>query len=269
MFEAHFQFRLTPFARECSLQALFPSKVHQELFRRLVYVAEQRRVLLLTGEPGSGKSTALRALANHLTPTAYRVLYLADVAFSPRSFFMALLEALQQETPFHLARAKSVARKALLQCQQTERRTPVLLLDEAQHLSPALLEEIRGLCNYDFDAFSPFALVLSGTRELGHRLALQPFEALLQRIDLRLHLGGMSQEETAQYIRHHLTHAGAQAEIFTPEAIHRIHQAAGGIPRRINKLATLALLAAASADAHTIDDGLVDRVITHELQVPA
>ena len=246
MFEAHFQLTRTPFARDCSREAVFGSQAHQELLRRLVYVAEQRRVMLLTGDSGSGKSTALRVLAGQLSPTAYQVIYLADVAFSPRSFFAALL-----------------------QCQRTQHRTPVLLLDEAQSLSPALLEEVRGLCNYDFDAYSPFALVLCGTRELARRLALQPFEALVQRIDLRLHLGGMSQEETSQYIRHHLTQAGARAEIFTPEAIQRIHQAAGGIPRRINKLATLALLAACSAGVHTIDDGLVDKVISHELQLPA
>lgn len=269
MFEAHFQLTRTPFARDCSREAVFGSQAHQELLRRLVYVAEQRRVMLLTGDSGSGKSTALRVLAGQLSPTAYQVIYLADVAFSPRSFFAALLAGLQQECPFQMTRAKALARSALLQCQRTQHRTPVLLLDEAQSLSPALLEEVRGLCNYDFDAYSPFALVLCGTRELARRLALQPFEALVQRIDLRLHLGGMSQEETSQYIRHHLTQAGARAEIFTPEAIQRIHQAAGGIPRRINKLATLALLAACSAGVHTIDDGLVDKVISHELQLPA
>lgn len=238
-------------------------------FRRLLYVAEQRRVMLLTGEASAGKSTALRTLASELNPTAYLVIYLADVAFTPRSFFTALLEALQQEVPFHMAKAKALARRTLLQCQQTQRRTPVLLIDEAQNLNPTLLEEVRGLLNYEFDAYSPFALVLAGTRELARRLSLQPFEALAQRIDLRLHLGGMSQEETAHYIRHHLQQAGARAEIFTPEAIRRIHQACGGIPRRTNRLATLALLAAASASVHTIDDSLVDRVITHELQLPA
>lgn len=269
MFEAHFQFQCTPFARECPLDGIYRSRAHQEAFRRLRYVAEHRQVLLLTGEAGAGKSTALRALAAELDPVAYRVLYLADVAFTPRSFFAALLAGLQQEVPFHMAKAKSLARQALLTSQTTHRRTPVLLVDEAQNLSPAVLEEIRGLCNYEFDAYSPFALVLAGTRELARRLALQPFEALVQRIDLRFHLGGMAPEETVQYIRHHLQRAGGRGEIFTPEAINRIHQACGGIPRRINKLATLALLAAASAGVHTIDDGLVEKVITHELQLPA
>lgn len=268
MFEAHFSLNQTPFARECSVGDIFRSKVHQELFRRLIYVAEHRRVMLLTGESGAGKSTALRALASELSPTAYAAIYLADVAFTPRSFFSALLEALQQEPPFQMSKAKTLARKTLLQCQKTQRRTPVLLVDEAQNLSPSLLEEVRGLCNYDFDAYSPFALVLSGTRDLARRLSLQPFEALVQRIDLRMHLGGMNPDETAQYIRHHLLQAGGQGEIFTPEAIQRIHQASGGIPRRINKLATLVLFAAAGADVHTIDDGLVDKVITHELQLP-
>jgi len=269
VFEAHFALQHTPFARECSPEALFPSRAYQEAFQRLLYVAERRRVLLLTGDAGSGKSTLLRALAHHLSPTAYRVVYLADMAFTVRSFYAALLEALQQEVPFHLVRAKALARRALLESQKTHRRTPVLLLDEAQSLSTALLEEVRGLCNYDFDAYSPFALVLCGTRELARRLSLQSAEALLQRIDLRFHLGGMSQEETAQYVRHHLQQAGARGEIFTPEAIRRIHQACGGIPRRVNKLATLALMAAASAGVHVIDDGLVDSVITHELQLPA
>ncbi len=265
MFEAHFGFKTTPFSREVPLDTLYVSEGQRELLSRLRFVAERRGVMLLTGEVGAGKSTALRQLKGTLDPTRYEVIYLADTAFTPRSFLQALLEALHVEVPYQLTRAKAAAHKSLLERFRTDHRTPVLLVDEAQTLPPALLDQLRTLLNYECDAFSPFALVLSGTKELAHRLALRHFEPLAQRITLRYHLPGFSPQETAAYIRHHLKMAGAEHEIFTEEALRRIHQATGGLARRINQVAFLCLMSAAGHDRKLIDDGWVDQVLATEL----
>src|SRR5690606_15229219 len=97
------------------------------------------------------------------------------------------------------------------------------------------LEALRGLTILEYDALSPFALVLAGGPELIRRLRLTSFEALTQRIDLRYHLGPLVPDESAAYIRHHLRVAGADQEIFTDEALRRLHQLTGGIPRRLNQ----------------------------------
>lgn len=219
MVEAFFGLSRTPFTRELSASDLFPSRQHRELLERLRFTAERRLVLLLTGEVGAGKSTALRALRDRLDATRYEVLYLADVAFSPRSFFQRLLEELRVEAPYQLARAKRLAYRTLLDRYRTHPRTPLLLVDEAQHLPRGVLEEVRGLLNYDCDAFAPFALVLAGTRPLAHLLQLASLEPLAQRIDLRFHLQGLEPEETRAYVRHQLRLAGAAREIFSEEAL--------------------------------------------------
>lgn len=182
MYEAFFGLSRAPFTREIAPSDLFASRQHKELLQRLRYAAERRLVMPLTGEVGSGKSTALRALREQLDGARYEVLYLADVAFSPRSFFHRLLEELHVEAPYQLTRAKRLAHRTLLerhaQRAPARHRTPVLVVDEAQHLSRAVLEEIRGLLNYDCDAFAPFALILAGTRSLAELLQLASLEPL-------------------------------------------------------------------------------------------
>ncbi|BAS27091.1 ExeA family protein [Limnochorda pilosa] len=265
MYEAFFGLSRAPFTREIAPSDLFTSRQHKELLERLRYAAERRLVMLLTGEVGSGKSTALRALREHLDSARYEVLYLADVAFSPRSFFHRLLEELHVEAPYQLTRAKRLAYRTLLERHQTQHRTPVLVVDEAQHLPRAVLEEVRGLLNYDCDAFAPFALILSGTRPLAELLQLASLEPLSQRIDLRFHLQGLTLEETQQYVRHLLNLAGVGQEIFSREALTRLHLASEGIPRKINRLATLTLMAAAAQERRVIDDGFLDQVASAEL----
>src|SRR5690606_23976269 len=94
------------------------------------------------------------------------------------------------------------------------------------------------------------------------RLRFTSFEALAQRIDLRYHLGPLTQDESAAYIRHHLRIAGADREIFTDEALRRLYQLTGGIPRRLNHAAYTCLLAAAKNGRTLIDDGWVDQLIS-------
>ncbi len=268
MYESKFGFQRTPFQRDIPLEMLFHARTHQELARRLIYVAEQRRVLLLTGESGAGKSTALRVLKGQLDATRYTMIYLMDLEFTVTSFYRAILHALDLAPPYLLAETKALTRRSLLESYRNQKRTPVLMIDEAQTLAPRLLEELRGLLNYECDAFSPFALILAGTTELARKLKLRTFESLTQRIDMTYHLEGFTEAETKAYVEHHLRMAGSQAEVFTVEALARLHHASGGMARRINRLATLCLMAAASQDKKLVDASLVELVITHEVDLP-
>lgn len=256
-----FGFSATPFTKDLDPQALFSAPAYQEALARLLHTARHRRFMLLTGDVGAGKSTLLRALGHRLDQTAYELIYIADTQMTPSSFYHQLLEALRVEVPHLVGKARRVAQESLLE-RFRHRRTPVLLIDEGQTLSPAALEAIRGLTILEFDALSPFALVLVGGPELVRRLRITSFEALAQRIDLRYHLGPLAQDESATYIRHHLRVAGAEGEIFTDEALRRLHQLTGGIPRRLNHAAYTCLLAAAKNGRRLIDDGWVDQLIS-------
>lgn len=266
MFEDHFGLERTPFTREIPVEALYRSQMHREALSRLRYVAHRRMFMALTGESGVGKSTTLRALKSELDAARFEVFYLGMTNPSVVGFFENLLAALRVEIPYRPNRARRLAADVLLERFRSQQRIPVLLLDEAQGFSMPLLEAIRGLMNYECDAFSPFSLVLAGSDEFRQRLWLRPLQSLAGRLQMRFHLHGLQPEETVHYVEHQLRTAGARSEIFTRPALERLHKATAGIPRHINHLATLALMTAAATNNRLVDEALVDALIETEWQ---
>ena len=264
MFEQHFSFHRTPFVREVPVEALYRSQTHKEALARLRYVAENRMFMALTGASGVGKSTTLRALKHELDSARFEVIYIGLTNPSTVGFFEALLSALRVEIPYRPNRARQLASDVLLERFRSQKRIPVLLVDEVQGFSTPLLEAIRGLMNYDCDAFSPFALVLAASEEFRQRLHMRALQALAGRLQMRFHLGGLEPEETVRYVEHQLHAVGAAGEIFTRPALNRLHEVSGGIPRHINHLATLALMAAVGTGTRLVDDELIGALIETE-----
>ena len=137
-----------------------------------------------------------------------------------------------------------------------------MLIDEAHLLAPDQLEEIRLLTNAEMDSESPFAGILLGQPSLRRRLRLGSFAALDQRLALRYELPGMSADETAAYLRHHLKLAGRDDVLFSDDAVALLHQASRGIPRALNNLATQALVAAFADQKAIVDESSARAAIT-------
>jgi type II secretory pathway predicted ATPase ExeA len=129
---------------------------------------------------------------------------------------------------------------------------PILVIDEAHHLRPELLEDLRLLTNYKMDAENRLCLLLLGQAELRRRLSMAVYEALAQRIVVRYHLAPLTRDELDAYLTHRLHHAGTELALFEPAAQEALFQATGGLPRKINLLAHHALLAAALARAKLV-----------------
>ena len=124
-------------------------------------------------------------------------------------------------------------------------RVIVLIVDEAQHLRPEVLEDLRLLTNYEMDSENRLCVLFVGLTELRRRLSLGVHESLDQRIVVRFHLGGLEHEELPAYLAHRLRAASCELPLFEPPAIEAIFQASRALPRRINRLAHYALTAAA------------------------
>ena len=139
---------------------------------------------------------------------------------------------------------------------------PVGKCDEAHLLDAAQLEGIRMLTNHDMDSASPFACLLIGQPTLRRRLKLGQLAALDQRIAVRYHMTGMTAEETAGYLRHHLALAGRSDTLFSDDATALIHQTSRGYPRAINNLAIQALLAAFAAGKTIVDESSARAAVT-------
>ncbi|NLE58359.1 MAG: AAA family ATPase [Planctomycetes bacterium] len=261
MFEAYYGFEKTPFARSIAPGALYNSAQHQELLARLVYMVRDRGFALITGEIGSGKSTAVRALAASLDPARHHLLYVAQSGLTPRHLYRELCRQMSIEPAFLAADARRQLMAALWDSVHKLQRQPVVVIDEAHLLSAPLLEEVRFFFNHQMDSASPMALCLVGQAELRQRLRLQTFAAIAQRITMRYHLTGMPEPETRAYIEHHLSVAGVKHPLFSDDAARLIHQYSKGIPRQINNLCTAALLAGFAEQRRVIDESTVKQAL--------
>ena len=261
MYETFYGFREKPFHVTADPSFLYPSRQHQEALAHLLYgIRERLGFLLITGEVGTGKTTLCKAVLNELRGPARTALILQPT-LSPAQLLRAILRDLGQET----ARG---SRGELLQAierfviQQAESdHTCVVILDEAQGLSAASLEQVRLLSNVETQKAKLLQIVLIGQPELSQRLSADHrLRALDQRIAVRYHIQPLDEPEVSAYIQHRLRIAGAPAEVrFTDAATALIARSSGGVPRRINLLCDQALLAGFVKETRTIDESLVLR----------
>ena len=138
---------------------------------------------------------------------------------------------------------------------------PVIIIDEAQ-LIPGreVFDEIRLLTNFQLDDKNLLSMIIMGQPEVRKKLAHPVFEPLRQRIGIQYHLASLDLEETMEYMDFRIRVAGGKAGLFSPEAIQLIHEISGGVPRRINAIATNALLVGYGKDAAWIDDTVIEEV---------
>ena len=175
---------------------------------------------MITGEVGTGKTAAVRAAVAGLDPAGHNVIYIGNPATGVRGINAAVVTALGGR-PVHGTAALAVQAWNVLAGEAAERgRTPVLILDEAHLLDHEQLESIRMLTNHEMDSSTPFATILVGQPTLRHNIKLGVLAALDQRITVRYQMKGMTGDETASYIRHHLEAAGRTADLFTDDADH-------------------------------------------------
>jgi general secretion pathway protein A len=265
-FEAFFGLTGTPFARDIAVDKLLETESSKELHGRLNHVARTRAFGIFTGDAGTGKTTAIRRFSQGLDTNRYCVLYISDSSLTPRNFYWETLHELGYKPHFYRGDAKRQFQKALAVLVDDEKKTPVVIVDEAHLLSREMLEEIRFLLNLRMDSYSALSLILVGQTELREMLKLQINNAIWQRVDMRFHLPALSKEETAAYIAKHLAAAKTPGEIFTQTAIGVIYDYCQGIARKVNKVAIACLMAAAGQNQKLIDDHLVRVVIESEFE---
>ena len=259
---AHYGFTRLPFGKDLAPQMLFRHRGHAEATARIAWLVAERALGVLTGEVGAGKTVAARAVVAGLDPTQHTVIYLANPAVGSRGIYAHIVRSLGGTPAFLKASLIVQAAEALAQEEAERAKKVVFLLDEAHALAPDQLEELRFLTNAEMDSHSPFACLLIGQPTLRRRLRLGAFAALDQRIALRYHLAGMDLQETAGYVKHHLSLAGRSDPLFSDDAIALVHQTARGIPRAINNLATQSLVAAFVEGKGIVDESSARAAVT-------
>jgi general secretion pathway protein A len=260
MYTSFFGLHEKPFAITPDPRYLYLSERHAEALAHLLYgINEAGGFIQLTGEVGTGKTTVIRSLLEQL-PGHAEVALILNPRVTPAEFLLTICEELHLPVP----EAGRDSTKALmdqlghylLEAHARGRRV-VLIVDEAQNLSPATLEQVRLLTNLETATTKLLQIILIGQEELRTLLEQPELRQLAQRITGRYHLSPLSVDETAGYVKHRMRVAGATAEAFTPGALREIHRLSGGIPRVINVVCDRALLGAFTREEHRVGPSFV------------
>lgn len=231
---------------------------HQRLERAFAQLLEDRGVGLLTGEPGVGKTTAIRNLCQRLPAPDHRVIYLCDTALSPLELYRTLAAELGIKPSHRRGQLWSDIKKTLLELVDNRATLPLVVVDEAQHLGERFLADLSGFLNFAFDSRDLFALWLVGLPAIARQLRLQLNAALAMRIAVHVHLEALSRQVFTTAIEHALKAAGATSRLLSDEAMEMLFRSSRGTPRLASKL-----LRAALRSAHEHDQSFVDE---HRMQ---
>lgn len=258
MYESFFGLKESPFNVTPDPRFIYFSRHHSEALSTLLYGVDSRRGFIeITGEIGAGKTTLCRTLLKKLEGRAHTAFI-----FNPKLSEFELLQSIVEDlgiTPKGRRRKDYFDALNRFLLQELEKGlNAVLVIDEAQNLSPRALEQIRLLSNLETTREKLLQIILVGQPELRLLLARPDLVQLRQRITLRYHLSALDREETEKYLAHRLKVAGSEEQFFTPEAVDRIFEGSKGIPRLINVLADRACLAAFTKGIRIVETALVE-----------
>jgi general secretion pathway protein A len=259
MYWEFFGFKEPPFALTPNPAFLFLSAPHQEAFAHLLFAIENRAGFIeLSGEVGTGKTTIVRTLLNHLDRETHRTALIFNPTLSPLGLFREINGEFGLPTAGNDLQELHQALNAFLLEENRAGNTVVLVIDEAQNLSIEVLEQIRLISNLETDRSKLIQIVLVGQPELRTLLARAELRQLDQRITVRYHLKPMQFSDTCDYIRHRIRFAagGSEPLSFTPGAIDKIFRFSGGLPRLINSACDRALLVAYTSECREVSPAM-------------
>lgn len=260
--QSFYGFGRMPFGRDLAPGMLHRHHDHTQTTARIAYGITTRGITVITGEVGVGKTVAARAALDHIDRARHHLIYLPDPTVGARGIYHHIVTALGGKPTFHTAALIPQARTALAAEASERGRTPIVIFDEAHIFENNTLDAIRLLTNHELDTGAPFATILLGQPDLANKIRHGIMAAFDQRITIRHHMAGMSAEETADYIRHHLKLAGRSDPLFSDDAINLVHATSRGKPRAINNLCLAALLAARANDKPMVDEASARTAIT-------
>ena len=258
MYESFFGLKESPFSVTPDPRFIYLSHHHLQALSALLYGIESRRGFIeITGEIGAGKTTLCRTLLKEIQGRAH-----SAFIFNPKLSELELLQTIVEDFGITCSSRRrkdcfDSLNRFLLQ-ELEKGHNAVLIIDEAQDLSPRALEQIRLLSNLETTREKLLQIILVGQPELRTLLARPDLAQLRQRITVRYHLPSLSLEETEKYVFHRLQVAGQEERLFTPEAIEEIYERSSGIPRLINVLADRALLGGFAKGIRIVEAAMIE-----------
>lgn len=266
MYKNFFEMENKPFTRSIPVDRLYVSPQLENARGRIHYAADEGLFVVVTAEPGCGKSTLIRMVKHTLPAEKYMLLYLADSKLTPRWMYAGFLDQMDLEPNFYRGDSKRKLQKAIEKTRVEDGKKVICVLDEAHLLEKETVEEFRFLLNCNFDSESPMSLVLVGQPELwSQKLRLKKYVAVKQRIDINITLGRLDRAGVQKYIAAHLAYSGCTKELFTSDAEDVVYKVSGGIPRLVNRVCDNSLLYAYQNQKRLVDGHMVQFVSDNEM----
>jgi general secretion pathway protein A len=249
-----FGFKKDPFASDLALNEILQTAELIEIKERFDYTIRIGAMALVTGDIGSGKSTALRYATAQLHPSEYTTLSITASSGSMLEIYRQLLS----ELGFDMAgtsRAVMIGRikKEIKDLVLGKKMKVVFIIDEASLIRLDVFSELHTLTQFDHDCKPYLPIILAGQSHLIDKLMYPTSQPLASRIVARSHLEGINREDMEQYLKHHLSIAGVKKNLFDHSAVTAIHQGSGGLFRKANHLARNALIAAAKSQSMAVN----------------
>lgn len=254
MYKESFGLKRNPFAMTPDPSCLFLTEQHREAVAALIYaITERKGLLVLTGEVGTGKTTVLARVLGHLPRSSVQFSVVLHPTLTPEEFLeMVMLDFGIPDIPASKAQRLTKLQRFLLEGRM-QNKISALIVDEAHKLSPAVLEEIRLLGNFDYADQKLLQIVLVGQSELDALLRREELRQLKQRVAVRVSLKPLSQAEVHDYIRYRWKQAGGGEAPFSLEAIEQVALVSRGIPRLVNSVCDQALLLAYAKSSRQVE----------------
>ena len=265
MYRSFFNLKDAPFNITPNPRFLLMTRHHREAYNALIYGIQQRKGFIqFTGEVGCGKTTICRAVLEFLGKSVDTALIL-NPSLTETQLLRAILHDFGIEAKGRDRLAYIERLNEFLLQRTSEGMNVALLIDEAQNLSPQVMEQVRLLSNLETNSHKLIQIVLAGQPELEKRLDSPELRQLRQRITIRYHLPALTETEVAEYITHRLKMAGAdETQVqFSGKAVEAVFKYSRGIPRMINAVCDSALMAAYVANARIVDPHCIRRAIQH------
>ncbi|WP_022941699.1 AAA family ATPase [Psychromonas hadalis] len=269
MYQKFFSLKQQPFSIVPDPDFLFFTEQHKEALAHLTYGLQGNGgFVVLTGEVGTGKTTICQFLLQDM-PSDTDIASITTPAISEIALLVDICEQFSIEYDHENISLKVMfdALTSWMLVNHQRGRHAIVLIDEAQHLTFNMLEQLRLLTNIESDNKKPLQIILVGQTELQKKLLTKELRQLSQRITARYHLRPLDKQETNFYIYHRLHRSGAQGPIFEPQAIPAIFKASRGIPRLINQICDRCLLSAYTQSSLVISASIAKKSI-FEAELP-
>jgi type II secretory pathway predicted ATPase ExeA len=262
MYRQRFGLTCHPLPKDALSKTFFDkSPGYQRLKRRFQHLLDDPGLGVLTAEPGVGKTAAIRNLCAALPKPNYLVLYFCDTAVSPLDLYRTFAIELGVRPSHRRAQLWADIKKALVHLVDERGTAPIVIMDEAQHLSDKFLLDLSGFLNFAMDSRDLLTVWLVGLPPLMRHLKMQHHSALAMRVAAEVHLEPLDREAFAAMIEHGLKSAGATQKLLADPAMELLFRTSRGVLRIASKLLRAALRRAHDKEQTFVDEAIMQLAI--------